>query len=104
MISGVLAWADKEMNMYILTGRAGRKAIEQEDIEGDARRWARRKQTHEKFKGWASCNDVLTIPQPVCSKFRLPLHSTTKELHHLNTGSYISPHALAAMLITILAS
>jgi hypothetical protein len=38
-------------NSEMLVGRAGRIAIEQEDRARDARRWQRRKQTIEKFRG-----------------------------------------------------
>ncbi len=37
-------------NRELLVGRAGRNAIEHEDIARDARRWERRKQTLKKFK------------------------------------------------------
>jgi hypothetical protein len=38
-------------NKEILIGRAGRNAIEREDIERESLRWKRRKQTIERFKG-----------------------------------------------------
>ena len=38
-------------NKEILIGRAGRIAIEHEDIARDSLRWQRRKQTIERFKG-----------------------------------------------------
>lgn len=53
---GMVGMGRPKKNRDILNGRAGRKAIEQEDIERDSRRWQRRKQTLEKFKG-------LTKPQ-----------------------------------------
>lgn len=38
-------------NKDILIGRAGRNAIEHEDIERDSHRWQRRKQTIERLGG-----------------------------------------------------
>ena len=38
-------------NKKILIGRAGRNAIEREEIARDSLRWQRRKQTIERFKG-----------------------------------------------------
>ena len=38
-------------NSDLLIGRAGRNAIESEDIARESLRWQRRKQTIEKFRG-----------------------------------------------------
>ena len=38
-------------NQELLIGRAGRNAIESEDIARESLRWQRRKQTIEKFRG-----------------------------------------------------
>jgi len=41
-------------NKELLTGRAGRNAIEREDIERESVRWQRRKATIERLRGEAA--------------------------------------------------
>ena len=49
-ISGGNSIGRQKKNRELLTGKAGRKAIEREDIARESLRWQRRKKTIERFR------------------------------------------------------